>query len=956
LPTGTYTFLFTDIEGSTTLWEQRPAEMRPALEAHDRILRRAIESSFGRVVKTTGDGMLAVFGDAKDALSASLAAQRALHAVRPGFASGEVPDDQAPPITLKVRMGLHTGVADVRDDDYFGSSVNRAARIMSVAQGQQILLSAATAELVSDALPDGVALRDLGEHRLKGLLNLERLLQIVASGLRTEFPPLETQTAHSLPAERDTFVGRSDALADLDRRFAAGARLVSVFGPGGAGKTRLVTRFGWSALAGFAGGVWFCDLAQAQGIDGIVQAVAQGLQVPLGKDDPVVQVANAIAGRGRCIVILDNFEQVARHAEQTLGHWLSRARDARFLVTTREVLGLPGEEVLALAPLAPEDASELFLRRAEAAKPGFAPTAEDTAAIAPLVRLLDGLPLAIELAAARVRVMPPRTLLVRMKERFKLLSTMGGRVVRQATLRAVFDWSWDLLSLPERAALAQLSVFEGGFALEAVEAVLDLSPYADAPWPMDALQSLVQKSLVRPVADARFDLLVSVKEYAAEHLGTELRYEGSGAAARLEAEARHGSYFARLEERAATANGCVELDNLVAACRRAVARGDAETAARALELAWQGLKLRGPFRTAVELASIVDRIEPARAVVAARVNVVAGEALQYCGKISDAKGRLEAALESARAVGDRTCECRALAQLGPLALQEGSVDAMRACLEAARAHADTLGERKLQGNTHNGLGQLNAIIGRPGEAREHYEQALLLAREARDRRLEGAVLANLAILYGSTGLPDKARSHAEAALVLARELGDRRVESNTLCNLGLLQFGEGRLAEAEDSLQSALIMARDMGHAHLEVVVLCNLGMVHERANDLAAAQSDLENALTTARELGLKRPEGQVLGYLGLVHARRAAFAEARRCLDAGEALLRTVSDLESLGILLAIRAEAQQLDGCADAARAALDAAEVVAIEVAPGPGSEFGNALMRARRSLAQWEPAA
>jgi predicted ATPase/class 3 adenylate cyclase len=937
-PAGTFTFLFTDIEGSTTLWEQRAAEMRAALERHDTILRQAIEASSGRVVKTTGDGMLAVFGEAKDALVASLDAQRALRAAA---------DDAREAIVLKVRMGLHSGVADTREGDYFGSSVNRTARVMSAAHGEQILLSAATAALVRDALADGIVLRDLGEHRLKGLLSPEQLLQVVAPGLRTEFPPLATST-HSLPAERDTFVGRGDALADLDRRFAAGARLVSMLGPGGAGKTRLVTRFGWSALASFPGGVWFCDLAQARDVDGILHAVAQGFDVPLGDDDPLTQLANAIEGRGRCLVILDNFEQVARHADPTLGHWLSRARHARFLVTTREVLGLPGEEIVALAPLASQEASELFVRRAEAAKPGFAPSAEDSAAIAPLVRLLDGLPLAIELAAARVRVMPPRTLLARMTERFKLLSTAGGRVDRQATLRAVFDWSWDLLSLAEKAALAQLSVFEGGFTLEAVEAVLDLSAYVDAPWPVDALQSLVQKSLVRPVTDERFDLLVSVQEYAAEHLRTDQRYEGSGAVARVAAEARHGNYFAGLDEHAVTANRCAELDNLVAACRRAAARGDADTAARALERAWVGLKLRGPFRTAVDLASSVDdqALNPA---VAARVNVVAGEALHYSGKSADARVRLEASLASARSAGDRKCECEALLQLGYLARQEGNVDAMRACLEAAAVIADALGDRKLHGNARNGLGQLNAIVGRPREARAHYEQALVLAREARDRRLEGAVLANLAILYGSTEHLDKARSHCEAALVLAQELGDRRVQGNTQCYLGLLQFLEGAIAEAEANLEAALVTARDMGNANLEVVVLCNLGMVHERANDLDAAQGHLERALAIAREAGHKRPEGQVLGYLGLVHARRAAFDEARRCLDNGEALLRAVSDPESLGILLAIRAEALQIEGRADLARDALAAAEAIATEVSSGAGSEFGNALVRARRSL-------
>ncbi len=349
-------------------------------------------------------------------------------------------------------------MAELRDGDYFGTALNRAARIMSAAHGEQVLLSAATAEMVREHLPEGVTLREMGEHRLKGLPIPERLLQVVAPDLRVDFPPLASLTGgHSLPAERDPFVGRREPLAELARRLDAGARLVSVLGVGGTGKTRLATRFGWSALGDFPGGVWFCDLSQARNLDGIAHAVSQGLDVPLGKDDPVTQLGQAIAGRGHCLVILDNFEQVAREAKETLGRWLNRASAARFLVTTREVLGLPGEEILALPPLVPSDAAALFVRRAEAAKPGFQPNTEDQAAIGRLVQLLDGLPLAIELAAARVRVMPPRTLLLRMSERFKLLSSAGGRVDRQATLRAVFDWSWDLLSLPEKAALAQLS-------------------------------------------------------------------------------------------------------------------------------------------------------------------------------------------------------------------------------------------------------------------------------------------------------------------------------------------------------------------------------------------------------------------------------------------------------------------------------------------------------------------
>ena len=950
LPTGTVTFLFTDIEGSTTLWEQHPEAMQVALARHDALLRHAIESSRGRIVKTTGDGVLAVFGAAADALATCIAVQRALQAAGTDAKNTELtPSDSRARVALKVRMGLHTGVAELRDGDYFGGSLSRAARIMSAAHGEQVLLSAATAESLHGKLQEGVTLREMGEHRLKGLLSPERLLQVVAPDLRAEFPLLASLTGHGLPAERDDFVGRREPLAELERRLDAGARLVSVLGLGGTGKTRFVTRFGWNALGNFTGGVWFCDLSQARGLDGIVHAVAQGLDVPLGKDDPVTQLGHAIAGRGQCLVILDNFEQVARHAEETLGRWLNRAGNAKFLVTTRAVLGLPGEEVLALPPLASTDAAQLFLRRAEAAKPDFLPSLEDQAAIAPLVKLLEGLPLAIELAAARVRVMPPRKLLARMSERFKLLSSTGGRLDRQATLRAVFDWSWDLLSLPEKVALAQLSVFEGGFTLESVEAVLDLSQYEDAPWPMDALQSLVQKSLVRQVAEDRFDLLVSVQEYASEHLRTPDRYAGSGPSALTAAERRHAAYFAGLDEKAATADSCADVDNFVVACRRATVRGDADLAARVLEGAWAALSLRGPFKVGFDLAAALIAKHGLAGGSAGRVHWIAGRALAASGKDADASTQFEASLAQAREVGDRLCECRARIDLAARDSHAGRMDAARVHLETALSIAGDMKEQTLQSDAHSGLGTMDVFLGRTKEARAQLEGALALARDAGDREREGRMLANLGVLHYHAGSTDEARSHDEAALVVAREIGNRQLEGNIRCNLGLLHQVQGRFAEALEQLEAALTVARDLGHARLECIVLCNLGMVYDGLARFDEARENFEAALTLARDLGDRHSEGQFLSYLGLLHARQANFDAARRCLDSGEALLRAVSDRTSLGILLCSRAETEHLATCGGAAAGALTAAEAIAVDAGAGPDSELGLSLTRVRNLL-------
>jgi len=937
LPAGTVTFLFSDIEGSTSLWEQAPDAMRSLLAWHDGVLRSAIESSRGQVVKTTGDGLYAVFGTAKDAIAACLEAQRGLQA----------PATDARPIAIRVRMGLHSGAAEPRDGDYFGASPNRAARIMSVAHGEQVLLSSATAELVREDLPAGVALREMGDHRLRGLANPERLLQLVAPGLRAEFPPVASLAGHSLPAERDAFVDRTDTLAELTQRMRGDARLVSILGIGGTGKTRLVTRFGWSALDAFPGGVWFCDLSEARTLDGVVHGVAQGLDVPLGRDDPVIRIGHAIAGRGQCLVILDNFEQVARHAEATLGRWLSRASTARFLATTREVLGLPGEQILALGPLPPPDAGVLFVKRAEAARPGLAPSAEDQAAIGQLVKLLEGLPLAIELAAARVRVMPPRTLLARMSDRFRLLTSTGGRLDRQATLRAVFDWSWDLLSLPEKAALAQLSVFEGGLTLEAAEAVLDLAAYDAAAWPIDVLQSLVQKSLVRQIADERFDLLVSVQEYAAEHLRTKERYAGSGSEAVHAAETRHGAYFAALDQRTVVDNAGVELDNLVAACRRAAARGDAAIAAGTLQRAWAVLALRGPFQVGVELASTVGTIPelPPRAAVI--VHWVSGSALALLGKVADGRSSFEASLEAARQADDRAGEAQALTNLGILDTRAGHAESAQRYLERALLIAKEIGDRALQSKAELSLGSLQSFLGKLGEASLRYETALGLAREARDRRLEASALGNLGTTEVSGAA--KARSYAEAALAVARDNGDRVIEGNTLCNLGLLDYLEERFEHAREHLEMALVVGREVGKLDLQCIALCNLGLVADAQANLDDAESKFNAALAIAREMQNRRSEGQILGYLGLLWARRGKFAQAHVHFDAGEALLRAVSDPVSLGILLCNRGEAEQLVGSPAAANAELSAAEKIAAETSVATDSELGVAVARLRRLL-------
>ena len=951
--------LLTDVVDSTKLTEALgDAAMADLWIAHDRASRDLLPAWRGREIDKT-DGMLLLFDNAADAVGYALAYHRALADLKLPFSA---------------RAGIHVGPVSLRansaDDiargakpvEVDGLALPIAARVMSIALGRQTLLS-------TDArLALGVASERVQSHghwRLQGVAEPMELFEIGAADAPFAAPPDAgkayrvvrqgelwqpvRQIKHSLPAERDSFVGRQEPLLALAKKLEDGARLVSVLGMGGTGKTRLVTRFAWSWLGEFPGGVWFCDLSQARSVDGIFFAVAQGLDVPLGKTDPAVQLAHAINGRGRCLVILDNFEQVARHAEETLGRWLDRAAQAKFIVTTREVLGIVGEETMALAPLPASDAAALFLRRAEAARQGYRPGSDDLTAIEQLVKVLDGLPLAIELAAARVRVMPPRTLLARMNERFSVLWSKGGRHDRQATLRAAFDWSWELLSEPEKIALAQLSVFEGGFTLEAAESVLDLPHAIDAPCSVDVVNWLVDKSFVRQVSDERFDLLESVREYAAEHLRTAGRFAGSGVAAQGGAEHRHGLFYASQGPKRATANACKDLENLVAACRRATACGDGDVAARALDGAWGALTLRGPFKLGVELAARVRAISGLPAVALSLVNRVEGRALMATGRMAEARLVFDAAIGAAQEGDDRECRVRALGDLAELHIHEGHMEDARQRYTEALEASKVLPDRTRECALLSGLGSCHEYLGEFDIAAVHYEQALKIARASGERRWEGGALGNLGQLLANQGRGAAARELYEAALAIARELGDRRWEGDTSCNLGLLNHAEGRHEIASAQLQTALRAARELGYVRLESIVLCNVGIVEDALGDHDAARSSFDAAIGLARSLRDRRSEGQFLGYLGALHARQGRLDAGLECVQSGAVLLRSVADLVSLSVLLCQLVEVELLAGCRAAAESALAEAEGLATALKAQATSEIGLALERARSSL-------
>jgi predicted ATPase/class 3 adenylate cyclase len=746
-PSGTVTFLFTDIEGSTLLLERLGPAWAATLDAHHELLRAAIERAGGQQVNTNGDAVFAVFARPPDAVAAAVAAQRA-------FAAAEWPEG----VRLRVRMGLHTGEAERAGRDYAGLDVHRAARISAAARGGQVLLSSATRLLAERALPEGVHLRDLGEHRLKDLSRAERLHQLCIEGLPAEFPPPRTLGSwrDALPSQPTSFVGRDREVAET-LALLEGTRVLTLTGPGGTGKTRLALRIAAEAAEGFRDGAVFVALAALEDPSLVAPtvAVAVGAQEEVGR--PIVtSLAERLEGMD-VLLVLDNYEQLLT-AAPLVGELLAAGPGVRILVTSRAPLRVAGEQEYEVRPLAlpdpavgttPEElaASEavaLFVERARAIDPGFALSAENATAVAGICATLDGLPLAIELAAARIRLLSPQAILERLGSCLTLL-TAGprDRPERQRTLRGAIEWSHDLLDPEGQAMFRRLAVFAGEWSLEAAAAVC--SPGGEAGLDtLDALDGLAQHSLLRRVGDGapepRFRMLTTIREYGLERLvasGEEPELRGRHALFFLALAEAAGPELTGPHQAAWLERLARDHDNVRAALRWAVECDRAETGLLIAAAIWRFWQLRdhlaeGEARLIELLAApSASAATPARAAgatalasvvywrgdyAAARVRYEEALALHLAlgdeagaadvrgslgwvaaatGDWATARRRFGEAAESARARGDRTGLGFALQGVGMSAHRDGDVPAARAALEEAvpllRASGDTFG-------------------------------------------------------------------------------------------------------------------------------------------------------------------------------------------------------------------------------------------------------------------------
>lgn len=785
------TYLFTDIEGSTRLWEEAPERMRLALARHDALCHAAVERHRGTIVKTTGDGVHAAFDSARDALAAAVDMQIALAAPEAGDG-----------IALRIRCGLHRGVDERRAGDFYGREVNRAARIMSAAHGGQILVSQAVADAVRAAPPADVSLRDLGVARLRDLAAPERVYQVIHPRLRAEFPALRSleATPNNLAQQLNSFVGRSRELADV-RRLLAANRLVTLLGMGGIGKSRLSVQLGAEVLDDYPDGVWLIELAPLADPQLVPQAVASVLGVKEEAGGTVLDALLKFARDRTPLIILDNCEHLVHACADVAKRLLQAGPKVKILATSRDALQIAGETVFQLAPLAAPDPREqaaaealaqsdavrLFVDRAGAAQPAFRLTADNARTVAAICHQLDGIPLALELAAARTRALPVEAIAARLNERFKLLVT-GDRTVlpRQRTLRALIDWSYDLLAPPERMLFQRLSVFAGGWTLEAAEAV-GAGGDIEAADVLDLLARLVEKSLV--VADiegGRYRMLETVRQYAQERL--------EEAAEADAARERHLAFYVRLADAARAelvgpSQGAWlerldrELDNVLAAhawCERA--NGGAEVGLQLVfsikfYLLSRGLLALGERLSTEALARPQSQVS---ATWRCRGLAVAGQFLFYRGRYGEARRYLAESLALARELGDQSRIASALQPLGMACLGDGDLSSAGEYLEEAVKLAGQQGDQLSLAAAVNALAQLYRVEGRLDEAEPLCELVLSIARELGDQDSIAIALLNKAMLAISRGVRDGVARTLLDVLEIAAAIGSRPVGQSLL--------------------------------------------------------------------------------------------------------------------------------------------------------------------------------
>jgi predicted ATPase/DNA-binding SARP family transcriptional activator len=807
LPSGTPTFLLTDVEGSTDRWEQDAPSMRQAMEVHDRVLARQISRHGGTQVESgrEGDSVLAAFTKATDAISCAVEIQR------------ELASETWPPgADLRVRIALHSGEAELRGSHYYGRSVYRCARLMAIGHGGQILVSQATHHLAIDALPPGISLRSLGSHRLRDLQRPELVYQALASGIRSDFPPLKSldPQRHNLPISTTSFVGRVRERAELEEKLVS-ARMVTLTGAAGTGKTRLALETAADLLDAFPDGVWLVELAAIVDPGLVAQTVATALGVQEETGQPVAATLLRWVGERRLLLLLDNCEHMVDTVAALADRLLRGCRNVRVLATSREALRVAGETVMRVSALPESDAVLLFADRSAAVQPTFRLTAENSQAVAQICSRVDDIPLAIELAAGRARMMSPPEILSRLQESFAVLGG-GARSAdaRHQTLSAALDWSHQLLSDGERRLFRRQSVFSGGFTLPAAEAICGGDGVDSV---LDVTGQLVDKSLVGTLEGesgvTRYFLLEAVREYA------RARLVESGELERI--LQRHAERFlAQAEARPAELRGPDRLGWLQ------LMANDVDNLRAALDS-----KAVDPT-TRLRLAAALIDFWDAR------------------GDYAEGRARLQATLN---ATSERS-PTRALVLLGlaSMSLAQGERrEAVEFCEQSLSMYRELANEEG-QAESLQLLGQALYQLDDFERARSCLNEALEIASRGGFERLRSVCLWRLGLVDLATQDLAGAGRHIAASLSLARSRSDTEMVALSLLMLGNIALWQGRLAESKGDLREALEISGRDGSLRQVANVLESLAAV-------SAAAGERERALTLGGAAEALRQRGAV-------------------------------------------------------------------------------------------------
>jgi predicted ATPase/class 3 adenylate cyclase len=886
LPSGTVTFLFTDIEGSTRLWEKHPEAMKTALARHNSLLREKIELHGGYIFKTMGDSSCAAFCTAPAGLEASLAIQRTLLTET----WGETP--------IRVRVALHTGNVQERDGDYFGPPLNRVARLLSAGHGGQTLLSAATQELVCDQLAHGVRLRDLGERRLKDLDRAEHIYQLVVPDLPADYPPLTTMESfpHNLPLQLTSFVGREKEIAEV-KRLLGTARLLTLTGPGGTGKTRLSLQVAADVLDRFPDGVWLVEFAPITNPALIPQTVASVLGVREEPGMPIIQTLISSLLPKLLLMVLDNCEHLIEDMAQFVQSLLHACPTLQVLTSSREILGIagetsfrvpslsvpalstPGAGAIDLQALTQYEAVRLFIERAQAIRSEFQLTNANAPSMVNVCQRLDGIPLAIELAAVRIKALSVEQISSRIDDRFRLL-TGGIRTAlpRHQTLRALIDWSYDLLSPTEQILLNRLAVFVGGWSLEAAEFVCNDLEILSADDVLDVLTHLVDKSLVvmeEARGEARYRMLETIRQHARDKMLE------SGEAERL--HERHLDYFLAFAqgmdgklhgpaELEALEKLEGELDNLRLALDWSLGEGHIEKGLNLAGTMWGFWEMQGYWQEGhTRVQSLL--VNPAAAVR----NLARAKGLLVAADLVDdtQAGRvyLEELLPLARELGEAGSQSLALG-LGALSWQIFAEEPARAevMLEEGISLARKLNQPRITATLLRSKGWF--LLGKRdySASRQAFEESLDLSLAAGDRRMAALSLrgaAGIRFIQYDFVTPIQ---QFEEVLQIFREIKDRPRTISTLTMLAEMERANGRYDMAKMYCIQADALSRELGIRNKFVPF--NLGSIALHEGDLNTARTHFAEALMLAQEChNHNNMAYAMLGYGGVLAVEKKAW-----------------------------------------------------------------------------------